>query len=424
MVVYGEKRLEKISKKLSLPYWWIQSVVIEYFPCRRFLEDGELWTFDFDLFDDNLISSIPEKKVVIPEYYIAQNVTPKQVSERILSTFSGQKISPLKKEDADPEGFINETAFPFLGNPIDVWDPKLGFHKISVINDNGRFFVWHIAELYNINEKSSWHKSDLFGLTPLWEVYAKLMSLRKNEILKNPTVEHRKLAEKYYTEYEKTRIPLREIIWNYHLQKQQQIEGINNQTDYFTIFETIIKDDNTKITRTNLEPIFYRSAIRNKELAKISSERSVKEYNQQFTYDEIEYSIMSIISSINCLEAFINSLNEQYILNINPMDRIRDKWKNVAKKLIPNIILNDQDSFKTFSKFVDWRNDVVHYKFHYKTTVDDRILIHDRYNYENAELATNLIRIMVSLFTNYKEFKSPLWLEQTYSFDSGSPPTK
>ena len=47
--------INKIAGKYKLPSWWVQSVVVEYFPCRRLLENESLWIFDFRLVNDKLI---------------------------------------------------------------------------------------------------------------------------------------------------------------------------------------------------------------------------------------------------------------------------------------------------------------------------------------------------------------------------------
>ena len=40
--VYGQDMVDEISNNLSLPSWWIESVLVEYFDCRRYALDGEV----------------------------------------------------------------------------------------------------------------------------------------------------------------------------------------------------------------------------------------------------------------------------------------------------------------------------------------------------------------------------------------------
>jgi hypothetical protein len=68
------QQINRLAKKFNLPPWWVQSVIIEYFPCRKFLENESLWSFDFSLVDDKLIRTLPQKHVVIPEYLFVQNI--------------------------------------------------------------------------------------------------------------------------------------------------------------------------------------------------------------------------------------------------------------------------------------------------------------------------------------------------------------
>ena len=47
--IYNETRVAKISKQLKLPPWWVLFVIIEYLPCRRFVENGKAVVFDFGI---------------------------------------------------------------------------------------------------------------------------------------------------------------------------------------------------------------------------------------------------------------------------------------------------------------------------------------------------------------------------------------
>ena len=79
MVIYGQERIRKISKKLDLPLWWIKSLAIECLPCRRFAEGGNLWIFDFEILDENLIDQIRLERVVILHYTLFQKNLDKNV---------------------------------------------------------------------------------------------------------------------------------------------------------------------------------------------------------------------------------------------------------------------------------------------------------------------------------------------------------
>ncbi|HET7148946.1 MAG TPA: hypothetical protein VFI73_10655 [Candidatus Nitrosopolaris sp.] len=121
----------------------MQSVIVEYFPCRKFLENESLWNFDFGTLDDRLISTLPQKHVVIPEYHIVQNIRPEDFRQRLLLTaYGGSPVAEMDEKDIYPEGILNSTCFPVLGNPIDIWDPKLNFNTVAIVLDDRSFYQW------------------------------------------------------------------------------------------------------------------------------------------------------------------------------------------------------------------------------------------------------------------------------------------
>jgi hypothetical protein len=100
-------RVDRIARKLNLPSWWVQSVIIEYFPCRKFLRNESLWNFDFGIVDEKLIKTLPHKHVVIPEYYSVQNISPNDFSQRhMLTAFGGSPVAEMEEKDIYPEGIL------------------------------------------------------------------------------------------------------------------------------------------------------------------------------------------------------------------------------------------------------------------------------------------------------------------------------
>jgi hypothetical protein len=256
----GQRRIEKIARRHNLPSWWIQSVIIEYLPCRRYLENGSLWVFDFTIFDKKIISTFRDNRVVIPEYYVVQNMRRQDFVEKLHQTaFGGSPVAEMEEKDIYPEGILNNTCFTVLGNPIDVWDPKLNFHTHAVVFDNGSLYQWKIAELYNMDEHSSWFKSDLFNLIPLWKIYQKITQMNRPEILNHPTAEAKARLEEYYNELERARIPLREKIWEYHVRKRKEIEDKNTAPSTiprFTILDAFKYREGEYHVYTPVEPLF------------------------------------------------------------------------------------------------------------------------------------------------------------------------
>lgn len=120
----------------------------------------------------------------------------------MLTAFGSNPVAEMDEKDIYPNGILNESCFLVSGNSIDVWDRKLNFHTHAVVLDNGSLYQWKIAEVYNINETSSWFKSPLFDLVPLFKIYEKMIQYNKQHILKNPTLGQRKKVQLFYDELE------------------------------------------------------------------------------------------------------------------------------------------------------------------------------------------------------------------------------
>ena len=414
--IYGIKCIEKFAKKYNFPYWWVESVFVEYFPCRRFFVDGELWTFDFNLVPKNLIENITEYNVVIPGYFIAQNIRPKDLGRRTVLGSIGSPITPLSKEIIYPEGKLNNTAFPFLGNPIYEWDHKLNLHSHAIVLDNGDLYQWKIAELVSPYEKNhSWYKSDLFDSRSLFDVYMKLNQLRTQDNFRKPTDQLRQTARKIYDELENVRKPIRKKIWEYH---QIQKSKHSNSTSSFltpptvTEFDSIILDNGTYKVRTNLEPLLFRSAIRNYNLAKQVNEsfNQSKDANQRL--QEVEYSLMTIVAVTGCLESYINMIIMEHAQKYKNLKEHSKKWKLVGKFLHNgNEIFKDEvEPFKSFITIKDLRDDAMHYELGYLDPIDEKGQIYSKFNHTNAKLAILTVKPMIRKLCENTKLVMPLWL--------------
>lgn len=420
-VVYGTERVKRIAKKFNLPYWWTESVIIEYFPCRRFLNDGELWTFDFNIFEEKLVNSICDKHVIIPQYYIAQNIKPEDLSQRTLLNIIGSPTIPLKKEDLFPEGKLNHTAFPYLGNSISMWDPKLNFHTHAVILDGDSFYQWEVAQLDSqFTKTSSWFKSQLFDLIPLWEIYSKLMQYRTQEIFSNPTKEIRKKVEDDYKKLEAIRKPLREEIWKYHIKKKGGIANISIPSTFIppklTVFDTFSLMDGKYQVRTHLEPLFYRFALRSLKLSKNAHENFEKSQDQTFALAEMEYSLITIMASASCLESYINFIIQEYANQYKKLKDHKKQWFLVCKFLNPQNSFDIQASpYSDFVKVVDLRNDALHYLPEFQSPEGQFTLAYSKFSYDNAKIAVDIILPMIERLTENSVIPLPRWIEKPVS---------
>lgn len=422
MVIHGEERIKNISIRLELPTWWIQSVVIEYLPCRRFAENGKLWVFDFTIFPDKLISTIRKHQhVVIPQYILFQNIRPRDLAYRAPKLITGESKVLLDNIDLIPEGIVNRSTFPFSGNPIDSWDPKLGFNEYAVVFDNGYFYQWKIAQLYNIDNKSTWYKSDLFNLLPLWKVYEKLTAC-----LDNPTFEFKEKIEKLYVELEKARKPLRQKIWDYHIQHKvdHDTKRANvSEPPLASFFDYIRVTGSGYETESHMEPLFYRAAIRNYSMAaEARKKQKDPESKNEAIIDEIEYSAMCIISATSCLESYINYVIQKYLPEessiFDETSSHRQKWLWVPAALdLPSKFHATLPPYKLFSDLVQWRNKAIHHtpqftkvKIHksssYKGSVSHTYSI---FNVENAKVALDAVRKMISKLSEGGKIPLPKW---------------
>lgn len=425
MVIYGEERIRKISKKLDLPLWWIKSLAIEYLPCRRFAEGGNLWIFDFEIFDESLIDQIKLKRVVIPQYTLFQNIDPTDLAYRAPKLIAGESMLPLDNIDLIPEGIVNKTVFPFGGKTIDSWDPKLGFNQYAVVFDNGYFYQWKIAELYIINERSTWWKSEKFNLIPLWKVYEQLINCL-NEDLENSNPELIANIMKLYDKLEKAREPLRLKIWNYHKQNRIRYniaKGNVSEPPLASFFDSIRVTNSGYEIESHLEPLFYRAAIRNYSMAEEArKQQNDPETKYEAIIDEIEYSAMCIISDTSCLESYINYIIEKYLPEESKIfDRTsthRQKWLWVPAALnMPFRFSVTMPPYKLFSDLVQWRNNAIHHipkftkvkKYKSKSYKGNVSYTYSLFNLEHARLAVDVVKKMISKLSEGGKIPLPRW---------------
>jgi hypothetical protein len=156
---------------------------------------------------------------------MVQNIRREDFRQRLLLTaYGGSPVADMDEKDLFPEGILNSTCFHVLGNSIEIWDPKLNFNTVAIVLDNQSFYQWKIAELYNINKRSSWFKSALFDLAPVFDIYQKIIEYNKSDILENPTEAQRKKVQLHYEELEEARKPLRRKIWEYHWSQDEKLK--------------------------------------------------------------------------------------------------------------------------------------------------------------------------------------------------------
>lgn len=423
MTIYGYDRIVEISKELSLPNWWVESVIVEYFDCRRFAElnADQIWTFDFTILKDDDIKKIPEKKVVIPNYFLVQNVNPEDLAARFPLAAIGLPFVPLDEADFSPEGLANNTCFPYLSNSIEVWDHKLGFNYKTVVLDDDIFYQWTVSEKKDLPGKHfHWYQSNLFDLEELFEIDQKIQSYRNSEIRKKPTDEFRKEVKQAYDKLEEVREKIRQKILEYHNSKKDNYDPEDANVPNpprLSYFDAVKLTENGYQVKTHMEPLFLRSAIRNLHRAKEARQKmdtNPKDYDSLL--DEIEYSALCIISATNCLETYINYVISKHLPEeskiFDDTSSHRQKWLWVPTALnLPFKFKPLESPFSDFSNLIKWRNNAIHHKAEYRKARGSVSHTYNQYNLENAKLSVKVVKDMVTKISEGGTIPLPRWIQ-------------
>lgn len=327
---------------------------------------------------------------------------------------------PLEGSDLIPEGPANSTRFTFSGNSIDVVDPKLGFCTRAIVCDSDVFYQWTIAETYDVDSKHLWYKSNLFDLSRLYSINMDLINYAHQDLLRNPTPEHIKRIKARYAELEKERPVVRDKIWLEHLRRKQgiKIDGmtVSNSPPMLSYFDTIKLKDGKYYTKTHMAPILFRSAIRNLNRANTANEKRQEDKNNyDALLDEMEYSAMCIISSVNCLEAYINYVIVEYLDKeagtFGGGLKIKDKWWWVPHALnLKQKFKSSTPPFSNFLNLVGWRNKIIHPAAKF-VQAQDRSHVSSQINVKNAEMAVKTIKEMIEVLSNDDSIPLPDWIQ-------------
>jgi len=405
--ILGLERIKKLSEKCGLPVWWIRGLFVEYLDCRKFFEDGELWTFDFNMPTDEQVESVLQRKIILPGYSIIQNIRPDDLGRRTALGSVGSVIAPIRREVIFPEGTLNESAFPFYGNDLVVWDWKLTLHGSVVVNDDNQLYCWKIAEL-----DGGTFKSSLFDTTGIETVYGELKELRTQEHFANPSDELKQKAGESYKKMEIEREKIRQILWAYHLKRKNETKDnpVIGTPPKLTEFDTIDIGDGKYVVHSVLEALLYRSAIRNYKLCKAVHDGGDKGTGQNIL--EIEYSMMVIVASVGCMESYVNMLIKENNPKRLRLQNLRKKWRLIAKDLNDGEELFDelQQPHSDFCKMVDWRNKVMHNKVEFLTPIGDQSPTSAIFSYENAKLSIETTMKMIQQLCKNTKIDEPRWM--------------
>jgi len=376
------------------------------------------------------IKEIPTKKVVINGSILFHNIRPEDLKARMLLGLIGTPMIPLGKDIIIPEGLVSSYSFPFQANPIDVWDPKLGFSSYAQILDEGSLYQWKIAEFsadYHPDPHKGWFRSDFLDLESLRIINDELQVLRNEPIpTDTPALETlRSRINEKYDGLEKERKTIRQKVLEYHQSKQQSLVVaetglLAKPPPVVTYLDSIQISDGKYRIRSHIEPLLYRSALKNlTEAKKIIEKRKTREFEAVLIVDEIEASALCILAVVSCLEAYINFVAQEYcptVWDIFERMGVRQKWV-----FLPHILGSsdcfevDKEPYKSFIQLVAWRNRIIHYKHELKKpkNLGNRRQVSKAYwicNAAKAQIAVDTTRAMIERLSEKTSVPRPQWL--------------
>lgn len=412
MTVRDLKKIDDPLGNLSLDFWWTWSAIIEYLDCRRYGENGKVWTFDFDKAGQQDNKTMQEKKVVIPGYTVAQNIRPNDLTARFVLQDMGLPTVSLKDADFIPEGPVNTTGFPVFTGHIDDHDPKLAFANKALVRDSGLFYQWDIGNMENYYK----NKPNPLDSSKFFEIVDKLSEYQKLLTIKQPDQQLKTGIEDTYKELEKAREKLRQKILEYHDIKKPDYDTSNLNAPTpprLSYFDSIKYEGGRYHVKTHMEPVFFRSAIRSLNRAEDARRKRDSDHmDHNYILDEIEYSAACIVSAVNCLESYINFVINEH-LSAKPRDEsIRGKWRCVPKMLkSPFEFDENKPPYSDFSFIIDCRRKTVHYESGYDEAEGEVSKTYNLLNVENARTAVRAVRDMVTTLSEEGKIPLPTWIK-------------
>ena len=420
MALPSIKNVSKIAERFSLDYWWVESVIVEYFDCRRYAKNGQLWTFDFNKITQDEINQIPDKKVIIPRFVLLQNIRPYDLWYRSQAAQEGLPFVTIEDAELIPEGLANRTCFPY-GNWNDLLNSKMGFSERAIVRDNGAYYQWTVSKkLELMGKKHHWYASNICALDRLYEINQEIQQYKNLLLLKKPTLEFVLQVSEIYKKLEEERGKIRDKILAYHNKKKHDFDLKDVDVPdppILSYFEAVKPVKDGYHVLTHMEPLFFHSAIRHKVLAqKVRDSRlnylDISEH-EAFSH-EIEHSAMCIISAISCLESYINYIIKKYIpKKSKKLEKasLLQKWLCVSSTLELSHKLNpEQSPFSDFATLITLRNNIIHYKPVY-VKAEGSAKVVNQFHLQNAEMAIRVVKEMVTAISVDGKIPTPPWIK-------------
>lgn len=457
--VSGSEHVKELAAALNLPKWLIEAIIIEYLPCRRFLEAGASILIDFECVTQQDFESVSSPYILLSGITLFHNVTLDVLQTRMMRGIGDLPLSTLVEHPylSIPQGKASASYIPMIFNPITVFDWKLDLAQYAVIYDRktDEIFQWKLIKLPG--ETSESYDAALLGYDP--EIYTanqerELRAIREKifQIFSecdeagdtNSLAATRENLENCYQELEKLWVSMRQAVLAYHEHNKSKPEATLGYTKdsppTLTVFDQFdlqkIQQGTSRkrifTVRTYIEPLFFRAAYRASERAAQVKAKITGDTGTSVTIaEEIEAAAESIILSTMCLEAYINGFVEDHINKNDERNRIKrmeftSKWLFVPAILgKPDCFNASAQPFKNFAKLAQWRNDdLVHYKHEFQLPVPHESLgkaskVYSICNADNSRMAIETVREMVTRINEYLGFPIPAWVQEITEF-SGS----
>jgi hypothetical protein len=358
-----------------IPSWWKEAIAIEYLPCRDFKKGSRLAEINFALLSEDQINQAINSHKVVSYGQIIQNVDPATFRNRTLLSLFSPIVRPIVNNDVPaviPNGIVSKHHFPFLGNPINVFDPIETFNSHIQVLDNGVLYQWEIARFEDVEGRhyGRWVSDfvDLSEFDTTDDEFQELMLLKSKT--DSPIEVYAHKAELYIEKLKSFRLKAFTELLNVHETfKQRDTTSRSKVVAYkppsLSHFETMKIMDGDIYTACFIAPIFYRAAI--KHCCKSQEITRNHQDNQPHVLDEIyEERAQSIIMAVACLEAIANEIGgiiHNEIWGTLEKLTLSEKLRFIHLFSSPAAAFDtSRHPFQFVSKMVTARNEMIHFK--------------------------------------------------------------
>ncbi len=426
--------IKGLAGDLDLPEWLVEALIIEYLPCRRFLENDTLVLIDFNTITAQDISQIPKPYVILNGIFVVHNIAPNVLSDRKYVNLLRLPMLAADEAIFVPQGKISPVYLVPEYSDITDWKMESGTFRTLIIEENS-MFQWKAIDDVPEDASQEQDTSEVYSDDQL-----KAVNRIRDKFYANFAVgsfpadaavssKMREELKTLYEDLEILRVSMRQTVLEYHNLAKQKPEALSSYTEdpppLTTIFdETIVKNGSFEI-RSYIEPLFFRAAHR---AAKRAENASVfvkgRAPSTLAISEEIEAAAESLVLSAMCLEAYINGFAQDHLSHIWTQDVERMeaaiKWLIIPVMLgNPNCFSKDPQPYQDFMMLIRWRNNyLAHYKHKFQSPdlIKDVGAVSKIYaicNAENAKKAIDIVRRMIERLHESLNLQTPSWVRNT-----------